>query len=99
MGSIPGSGRSPGGGHATHSSIIAWRTPQTEEPRGLHPFESQIVRHDCSDLARTNVLIYNLSSSIPMTVFIAEEYGILFALFFSPSSLFTLYSDFAKNLF
>ena len=23
-GSIPGFGRSPGGGHATHSSIIAW---------------------------------------------------------------------------
>ena len=26
-GSIPGSGRSPGGGHATHSSILAWRIP------------------------------------------------------------------------
>ena len=27
MGSIPGLGRSPGGGHATHSSILAWRIP------------------------------------------------------------------------
>ena len=27
VGSIPGSGRSPGGGHATHSSILAWRIP------------------------------------------------------------------------
>ena len=27
MGSIPGSGRSPGGGMATHSSILAWRIP------------------------------------------------------------------------
>ena len=26
-GSIPGSGRSPGGGMATHSSILAWRIP------------------------------------------------------------------------
>ena len=26
-GSIPGSGRSPGEGHATHSSILAWRIP------------------------------------------------------------------------
>ena len=25
MGSIPGSGRFPGGGNATHSSILAWR--------------------------------------------------------------------------
>ena len=34
-GSIPGLGTSPGGGHATHSSILAWRIPWTEEPRGL----------------------------------------------------------------
>ena len=25
MGSIPGSGRSPGGGNGTHSSILAWK--------------------------------------------------------------------------
>ena len=31
-GSIPGSGRSSGGGNATHSSIPAWRIPWTEEP-------------------------------------------------------------------
>ena len=29
-GSTPGSGRSPGGGPCDHSSILAWRTPQTE---------------------------------------------------------------------
>ena len=34
-GLIPGSGRSPGGGMATHSSILAWRVPWTEEPCGL----------------------------------------------------------------
>ena len=33
--SIPGSGRSPGGGMATHSSILAWRIPWTREPGGL----------------------------------------------------------------
>ena len=32
---IPGSGRSPGGGHATYSIILAWRIPWTEEPGGL----------------------------------------------------------------
>ena len=34
-GSIPGSGRSPGDGMATHSSILAWRIPWTDEPGGL----------------------------------------------------------------
>ena len=37
-GSIPGSGRSPGGGHAVHSSIHAWRIPCTEEPDGCSPW-------------------------------------------------------------
>ena len=35
VGSIPGSGRSPGGGNGNHFSILAWRTPWTEEPGGL----------------------------------------------------------------
>ena len=34
-GSIPGSGRSPGGGHGNPLSILAWRIPWTEEPDGL----------------------------------------------------------------
>ena len=46
-GSIPGSGRSPGGeGMATHSSILAWRIPWTEEPGGLQSIGSQKVAHD-----------------------------------------------------
>ena len=32
---MPQSGRSPGEGKATHSSIITWRIPWTEEPGGL----------------------------------------------------------------
>ena len=32
LGSIPGSGRSPEKGMATHSCILAWRIPWTEEP-------------------------------------------------------------------
>ena len=35
LGSTPGSGRPPGGGHATHCSILAQRIPWTEEPGGL----------------------------------------------------------------
>ena len=32
-------------GMATHSSILAWRTPWTEEPGGLQSMGSQRVRH------------------------------------------------------
>ena len=33
--SIPGSGRSPEEGMATHFSILAWRISWTDEPGGL----------------------------------------------------------------
>ena len=33
-------------GMATHSSILPWRIPWTEEPRGLQSMGSQRVRHD-----------------------------------------------------
>ena len=33
-------------GMATHSSILAWRIPWTEEPDGLQSVGSQRVRHD-----------------------------------------------------
>ena len=36
LGSVPGSGRSSGERKATHSSILAWRIPWTEEPGGLY---------------------------------------------------------------
>ena len=41
MGSIPGSGGSPGGGNGTHSSILAWKIPWREEPGGLQSMEAQ----------------------------------------------------------
>ena len=31
---------------ATHSSILAWKTPRTEEPGGLQSMGSQKGRHD-----------------------------------------------------
>ena len=31
---------------ATHSSLLAWRIPWTEEPGGLQSMGSQRVRHD-----------------------------------------------------
>ena len=46
MGLIPGLGRSPGEGMATHSSTLAWKIPWTEEPGGLQSMRSLRVRHD-----------------------------------------------------
>jgi len=39
---------------ATHSSVLAWRTPGTVEPGGLPSMGSHRVRHDWSDLAYTH---------------------------------------------
>ena len=39
--SIHGLGRPPGEGNATHSSILAWEIPGTEEPGGLQSMGSQ----------------------------------------------------------
>ena len=38
-------------GMATHSSILAWRTPWTEEPGGLQSMGLHRVGHDWSDPA------------------------------------------------
>ena len=46
LGSILGFGRSPGDGTATHSSILAWRIPWTEEPGRLQAMGFQRVGHD-----------------------------------------------------
>ena len=39
----------------THSSVLAWRIPGTEEPGGLPSMGSHRVRHDWSDLAAAAV--------------------------------------------
>ena len=51
---------------ATHSSILAWRIPWTEEPGGLQPIEMQRVGHDRSDLACSACKVwgrYSINSS------------------------------------
>ena len=45
-GSIPGSGRSPGGGHGNPLEYTAWKIPRTEETGEPQSRESQGVRHD-----------------------------------------------------
>ena len=46
---VLGSGRSPREATATHSSIPAWRIPQTEEPGGLESLQ-------CEELDKTERL-------------------------------------------
>ena len=46
VGSVLELERSPEEGVATHSSILAWRIPWTEEPGGLQSIASQRVGHD-----------------------------------------------------
>ena len=46
VGSIPGSGRSLEKEMATHSSILDWRIPRTEESGRLQSTGSQRVGHD-----------------------------------------------------
>ena len=40
---------------ATHSTIPAWKIPETEEPSGLPSMGLHRVRHDLSDLAAVAV--------------------------------------------
>ena len=52
-----GSRRSPGGGHGTHSSVLAWRMPWTEEPGGLQSMGLQRVGYDWSGLILHDCLL------------------------------------------
>ena len=46
MGSIPGSGRSPGEGNGNPLHYSWWGIPWTEEPSGLQSMGSQTIGHD-----------------------------------------------------
>ena len=45
-GSVPQLGREKEKGVATHSSVLTWRIPRTEEPGRLQSMGSQRVKHD-----------------------------------------------------
>ena len=44
-------------GMATHSSTLAWRIPQTEEPGGLQSMASQRVGYDLGNLAHPYLIL------------------------------------------
>ena len=45
-------------GMATHSSILAWRIPRTEEPGGPQSIGLQRVGHDWSDLPGVHIYLF-----------------------------------------
>ena len=55
-------------GRATHSSILVWRIPWTQEPAELWSIGSQSVRHDWSDLASTQKVEAVQHWSLPMSL-------------------------------
>ena len=72
LGLIPGLGRSPGEGMATHSSILAWEIPRTEESGGLQSTGSQRVGHNLVTKQQVNeeprifLTFYHLMLIIPL---------------------------------
>ena len=50
---------------ATHSSVLAFRIPWTEEPGRLWSIGSQRVGHDSSDFAHTHIALKGKSLDIP----------------------------------
>ena len=61
MGSIPGLGRFPREGNGTHSSVLVWKIPWTEEPVRLQFMGSQRVGHNCvtNTFTSLSTLIFN----------------------------------------
>ena len=51
-------------GMATHSSVLAWRIPWTEEPGGLQSMASQRVGHDLVMFTTTAASIKDLGSRL-----------------------------------
>ena len=57
---------------ATHSSILSWRIPWTEEPGGLQSMGSRRIGHDQSYLACTHVHFYILIVYFKVNVTLAN---------------------------
>ena len=50
---------------ATHSSILAWRIPWTEEPGGLQSTESQRIGSDRAHTAQWTEMVSHLGLDLP----------------------------------
>ena len=84
---------------ATHSSVLAWRIPWTEEPGGLLSMGSHRVRHNWSDLAAAAIflnsfllltLVFVSYFFIPSNVYLHSLFSIFIS--WSPVSLWTSFT-------
>ena len=66
--SIPGLGRIPGRGQASHSSILAWKTPWTKEAGELQSIGLQRVGHNWSNLAHARIYVCECVCSVASAV-------------------------------
>ena len=64
---------------ATHSSVLAWRIPGTEEPGGLLSVGSHRVGHDWSDLAAAAAVCVLISNFL-ITYEVEPVFTCLFAI-------------------
>ena len=62
-------------GMATHSSILAWRIPLSEQPGGLQSTRSQRVWQDWAIFTFTLVNLYQLNLSLTHNVQIIQDAG------------------------
>ena len=71
-------------GIATHSNILAWRIPWTEEPGGLQSMGSQRVRHDC---ATNTFTVFSASTQLSAFIFIHSFIEVLLIIYYMPDTL------------
>ena len=64
---------------ATHSSILAWRIPGTEEPGGLLFMGLHRVGHDCSDLAAAAAHLNWILNGNHVSLLIAHQTSLHFS--------------------
>ena len=87
---------------ASHSSILAWRIPWTEEPGGLQSMGPQRVGHDWATELTTLTLTHR-GSLVPPLVWSKPNllsdlqylFGFFFSSFFSPSLFLSLFFSFS----
>ena len=70
---------------ATHSSILAWRTPQTEEHSRLQSIGSHRVGHDKSNSTQRSSLFQRISR-------FTKQGGIVYSLHILPNTVKTFFS-------
>ena len=65
-------------GMATHSSILAWRIPRTEDHGRLQSMESQRVRHDWATNTLFSCWVYLYFQLLPLLVVLIYLYALFF---------------------